>query len=384
MTNVTATVRYCDLKEFASSYREIHGHLSILVCVFGSIANILNICVLTTKEMRWPTNFILTGLAIADLLVMLEYIPFASHLYLNPKSRMSADYFTYTWAVYMIFHALFTQVLHFISCCLTVILAIWRYIAITHPQNNKLWYIVSNIRSTVISIVLTYLICPLMCVPLFLSLNVIKRTRVMDERNMLVNPKLQHNFTGTLRNGTLYTAELSGDFINVSFWVYSVVIKLVPCVLLTILSMRLISALLETKKRRRNLLNSTGLPLREKKPKKSKRHLEKEHQTDRTTRMLLAVLLLFLITEFPQAILGLLSVVIGKEFVGQCYTPLGDLMDILALVNSAINFILYCSMSRQFRSAFSEVFRPKLLNRWLPLPARTTETNGGMTQVTQV
>lgn len=324
MSNVTATVKYCDLKDFASSYREVHGHLSILVCVFGSIANVLNICVLTTKEMRWPTNFILTGLAIADLLVMLEYIPFATHVYLNPKSRLSADYFTYAWAVYMVFHALFTQVLHFISCCLTVILAIWRYIAITHPQNNKLWFIVSNGRSTLISIVVTYLMCPLMCIPLFLSLNVIKRTHAMDDRKMLISKKVQKNFTGNLHNGTLYTAELSGDFMNVSFWVYSVVIKLVPCVLLTILSMRLISALLETKKRRRNLLNSTGVPLREKKPKKTKKHLEKEQQTDRTTRMLLAVLLLFLITEFPQAILGLLSVVIGKTFVTQCYLPLGE------------------------------------------------------------
>lgn len=36
-------------------------------------------------------------------------------------------------------------------------------------------------------------------------------------------------------------------------------------------------------------------------------------------------------------------------------------MDILALINSAINFILYCSMSRQFRKTFSVLFRPKFL-----------------------
>lgn len=60
-------------------------------------------------------------------------------------------------------------------------------------------------------------------------------------------------------------------------------------------------------------------------------------------------------------------------------------MDILALTNSAINFILYCSMSRQFRSAFREVFRPKILNRWRPVTQHPPpETNGGTTQVTQV
>lgn len=68
-------------------------------------------------------------------------------------------------------------------------------------------------------------------------------------------------------------------------------------------------------------------------------------------------------------------------------------MDIMALCNSAINFILYCSMSRQFRTTFNILFRPKFLDRWLPLPqgedgfTRThagKPDNGHTTQVTQV
>ena len=86
-------------------------------------------------------------------------------------------------------------------------------------------------------------------------------------------------------------------------------------------------------------------------------HGEGSHETaDRTTRMLLAVLLLFLITEFPQGILGLLSAVLGDEFFNRCYAPLGELMDITALVNSGINFILYCVMSKKFRETFTQVF----------------------------
>ena len=34
----------------------------------------------------------------------------------------------------------------------------------------------------------------------------------------------------------------------------------------------------------------------------------------------------------------------------------GDLMDIIALINNAINFILYCSMSKQFRDTFLGLF----------------------------
>lgn len=71
-------------------------------------------------------------------------------------------------------------------------------------------------------------------------------------------------------------------------------------------------------------------------------------------------------------------------------------MDILALVNSAINFILYCVMSRQFRSTFNLLFRPKCLDHWLPVAQNEDDDgmgdqtqmgkndNGHVTQVTQV
>ncbi len=66
----------------------------------------------------------------------------------------------------------------------------------------------------------------------------------------------------------------------------------------------------------------------------------------RMTRILLAVLFLFVITELPQGLLALLSWILGDVFNSECYYQLGDLMDILSLTKSSINFILYCTMSR--------------------------------------
>lgn len=88
---------------------------------------------------------------------------------------------------------------------------------------------------------------------------------------------------------------------------------------------------------------------------KSLRH---KHQTDRTTRMLVAVLVLFLVTEIPQGVMALLSGLLGRQFFTRCYTNgMGEILDLLALLNSAINFLLYCSMSRQFRRAARSQFR---------------------------
>lgn len=84
---------------------------------------------------------------------------------------------------------------------------------------------------------------------------------------------------------------------------------------------------------------------------------------DRTTMLLVAVLLLFLITEFPQGILGLLSGISSKCFFVKCYGQFGELMDLLALINAAIGFVLYGLMSKQFRTSFKMLFLKHLGSR---------------------
>ena len=61
----------------------MHGYLAVTVCVLGTFFNMMNILVLTHKDMRTnPINLLLTGIAVADMMVMLEYIPFTIHMYL--------------------------------------------------------------------------------------------------------------------------------------------------------------------------------------------------------------------------------------------------------------------------------------------------------------
>lgn len=134
-------------------------------------------------------------------------------------------------------------------------------------------------------------------------------------------------------------------------------------------------ALVETKKRREKLTSSIN--------RKNAKNLEKEKQTDRTTRMLLAVLILFLLTEVPQGILGLSTVIFGPKFFDDCYRKLGDVMDMLAVTNSAINFVVYYVMSRQFRMTFKSLFNCNEYptGKHLPLNEANNHTT---TQITQV
>ena len=63
----------------------------MLVCVVGTLFNLANILVLTHKDMRNPVNMILTGIAVADFLVMLEYIPFTIYMNLLDTENRSPE-----------------------------------------------------------------------------------------------------------------------------------------------------------------------------------------------------------------------------------------------------------------------------------------------------
>lgn len=93
------------------------------------------------------------------------------------------------------------------------------------------------------------------------------------------------------------------------------------------------------------------------------RQTKTDRRTDRTTTLLVAVLLLFLLTEFPQGILGLLSGILQKCFFTKCYSIFGEIMDLLALINAAIGFVLYGLMSKQFRTSFKSIFFKRRMSK---------------------
>lgn len=65
------------------SFSPFFPFLVVQICLFGTLANIFNVIVLTRKEMsKAPINIILKWLAVTDMFVMVEYIPFSIYMYL--------------------------------------------------------------------------------------------------------------------------------------------------------------------------------------------------------------------------------------------------------------------------------------------------------------
>lgn len=66
------------------------------------------------------------------------------------------------------------------------------------------------------------------------------------------------------------------------------------------------------------------------------------------------------------------------SFLKRCYVLAGETMDLLALINAAIGFVLYGSMSRQFRMTFKSLFlrrRPQKIEMTRVTNINNTTTN---------
>lgn len=219
-----------------------------------------------------------------------------------------------------------------------------------------------------------YVLPFIFCLPAYLIFNVTERPFSHENEDNSTEKAYALDFSAlALKNNEF--------FFYLYFWVYFVIIKLVPCVILTVITCWLIRTL-RIASERRNMLKRKNYLVPTHATITSNNTMEnsvvhnhensllcanettrkkKHRRIDRTTNILIAVLSLFILTELPQGILGLLSVIWGKRFFKTCYASLGDLMDILALFNGAVNFILYCTMSKQFRKTFGQLFKPTLL-----------------------
>ena len=160
-----------------------------------------------------------------------------------------------------------------------------------------------------------------------------------------------------------YTLDIDREsctFFKFNLWLNAIVLKAIPCALLLWFTVALMTKL-RTTDEKRNYLYS----------KSFRKHIKKTTVPDRTTYILSIVLTVFLITELPQGFLALMN---GESrnmfgvglymFVSGVYTTdinrylyrnLGELLDLLSLINCSVDFILYCFMSSRYRQTFSHL-----------------------------
>lgn len=307
------------LRRFNAEYQKVHGYISIAVCICGIVANVLNAIVLSRKTMQSATNFLLTALAVTDLLTMTSYLPYAAYFYCitSPDARYPHRH---GWIIYLLFNTNFIITSHTVAMWLTVSLAIFRYIVVCRRVAGPGPCTLQRAKVTAGAVVVATVV---FCSPNYVMYRPVE-----------------------VSEGAYWFE--NNDFITsyhevFNYWVFGVVLKVAPCVLLSVLSTLLIVAMRRAEKRRARL-KSQG----------RREESERTGEHNRTTSMLVTVVLSFVLSELPQGVLALLSGIDSSIF-HRVYVPLGDVWDIIVLINSAVNFVLYCIMSRQFRQTFYSV-----------------------------
>ncbi len=326
------------LATFHQGYSQIHEYLGRAICGVGAVANLAFVLVLLRPSMRSPINVLLLFIALCDLTTMIFYFAYNMVEYCNHRSLV--DYY---WAIFILVYANLSVAAHSLSLWLTVLMAVVRYLII--KRNRSAGDMFNKTKTSVVCAAILTVCLLLACMPNMLRNQI--HTVEVDPIECSTMDYAEFDFDFTAMDETRLVPKYevnppvwwSCSLEKLNFWMAGILFKIIPCILLSVFMGLLIQSLFQAKKRHQRLITRT----------ESTTNIH-----DRTTVMLILIVLVFLITELPQ---GILVLTIAVDMSGLVvYWYVGDILDLLSLLNSCVNFVLYCSMSEQFRKQFLLTF----------------------------
>lgn len=314
----------------------LNGYIAPVLILLTVVTNTLVITVLMKKHMRSPTNVLLAGMAFSDMMTGIIPLPIFIHFFSMGNYK---DYVPMSWCLpYRMLHDNIPTVFHTASILLTVGLAVQRYIYICHSLQARTWCTIPNVlRGTV----LVYLVALLSQITRFMDFTVEPSPALSSDN---------HTFEGCNLVLRPWAKQYQTIYFNIYFWFRIIFIHLVPCTSLVVLNGLLIYAMRKAQIRRMQLLKQN---------KKSESRKLKESNC--TTLMLVAVVGLFLLVEFPLGIIMTLYVTDNTFeldlFTPELYAITSSMSNFFILLSYPLNFFIYCGMSRLFRETIKRLFR---------------------------
>ncbi|KAK5971796.1 DroMyoSuppressin Receptor [Trichostrongylus colubriformis] len=333
-----ATAQFFEaLKSFSEVYTGFHRYVCLVVCIIGIVLNTLHFYVLSRRQMRaYTINAVLCAMAVCDALTMSSYLIYIVNFRIFDSNGVVG--YSYPWLVFLIAHVTSSIALHTCSLYLSVTMAYIRWTAL--DRLDAKWINDSALRHifffTAFSVA-------------FISI-----PTIMVHKIIPVSAVLQSNDT---QYDNLYTVQLDDTDFNgctlfrANLWLTGIFFKAVPCALLLWFTIALIWKLCEMNEKRRQLRREGN----------TNRKCTKI-SIDKTTLMLIIMLVVFLCTELPQGLLAILSAMYPTQIQTMVYVHVGEVLDLLSLVNCLTSFVLYCCMSSTYRATV----------RALVMSARTT------------
>ena len=286
----------------------IYGVAGSAISVLGLLGNVLSMVVLSQRRMRSTTSSYLLALAAVDALVLVSLFVCFSLPMLNTTFR-TQHYARINRVAYPL--ALTAQTS---SIYMTVAFTVERYMAVTRPLNVTAW---SPMRRTRCVIALVIVLSIIYNIPRAFE----KTTR-------------PHVYAGNVTGlGTANTELGENALYKIIYHMacYMLVMLFVPFVLLVYLNFSLLRAV-------RHSQRSTG------------RCSTPTHDNN-LTLMLVAVVACFLLCQLPSIVNSIIQAVKPPEYVlrSPALVRFMSVSNLFVVLNSAVNFYLYCCFGQKFR-----------------------------------
>ncbi|XP_017156529.1 sex peptide receptor [Drosophila miranda] len=319
----------------------LYGYCMPFLLIITIISNTLIVLVLSKKSMATPTNFVLMGMAICDMLTVIFPAPGLWYMYtfgnhykpLHPVSMCLA---------YSIFNEIMPAMCHTISVWLTLALAVQRYIYVCHAPMARTWCTMPRVKRCTVYIALLAFLHQL--------------PRFFDRTFLPLQIEWNGNETEVCHLETsMWVHEYIGmDLYYTSYYLFRVLfVHLLPCIILVTLNILLFAAMRQAQERRKLLFRENR-----------KKECKKLRESNCTTLMLIVVVTVFLIAEIPIAVVTAMHIVSSLiiEFLDYGIANIFIMLtNFFLVVSYPINFGIYCGMSRQFRETFKEIFLGRII-----------------------
>ena len=343
--NITENITYSTFpvmlasKELEITRFIVQRILSPLLVTGGVLGNIFNIIVLRNKKMRSSTNVYLTALAVCDTLYLIFMIALSL---IDCNNRDLPGFLIYFHPVGRVFSDMFGNT----AVWLTVAFTLERYVGVCHPMKGKAWCTIRKAKLAAFSVTI---LCFCTTLPEFLEMEIVE---IEASNSLKTYLKCQNTEFGN-----------SDSYQIGYFWWYVTFFTIIPLILLSIFNSTLIASVWKANKARRTLSNSCVVG-------ETTRHATEQQKV---TTMLIAVVIIFLICQFPWAIL-----LIYKAYTSAHNIPVprdkvritGNVCNILVVFNASINFLLYSYFSSRFRRVFKQI----ICSLRKPTPTRRKST----------
>uniref|UniRef100_A0A915EBM6 G-protein coupled receptors family 1 profile domain-containing protein n=1 Tax=Ditylenchus dipsaci TaxID=166011 RepID=A0A915EBM6_9BILA len=385
----------------------LYGYAMPLIVALTIATNSFIVVVLSHRYLRTPTNCVLLAMAVTELLTGMTCLPWLLYYYTFggylTDQRLGLPSFWCTMFPYMA--SILPSIFHTAAIWLTVYLAVQRYIYICVPKMVQDHCTMSRSKQAIISI---FIVSIWFYAPeLFATYN---------QSYELYNPHINQTRQVCLRIRTALIDLVGNNFYYYSLYgLHALFAHTLPCILLVCFTWKLISAIRVADKRHACLIANKSQPLRKYTLDNASGHSEggnlegsngavgkrrssvseskRVQGLKQNTRMLIVVILLFLVTEIPAAMIFSIhvsAVALRISFIQRHYEVLNKLLivrNVLIVISYPFRFAIYCGMSQQFR----EVVHQMLVKRaFLPCTKRPIHQliragkNGNCTTSTQL